>query len=86
MNMLEYIMFNIIYATICTCNLYKIITGQVSSLGDPNVVNILVNWSKSDSPGKKGTLSKSSAIIQPTAQISTLGPYDRAPNKSSGAR
>jgi len=49
------------------------------------VVNILVNWSKSDSPGKNGTLSKSSATIQPTAQMSTAGPYARAPNSSSGA-
>ena len=28
----------------------------------------------------------SSAIMQPAAHTSTAGPYDRAPNKSSGAR
>ena len=59
-------------------------TGQLSSFGVPIVLKILVNWSKSDSPGKKGTRSKSSAKMQPTAQMSIAVPYWRAPNSNSG--
>lgn len=68
-------------------NWYKVInvlTGQLSSFGVPNTWKIRVSWSRSDSPGKNGTRSSSSARIQPIAHMSTPVPYCLAPNNSSG--
>lgn len=64
---------------------YTELTGHVSSLGVPRAWNILVSWSRSDSPGRNGTRSNNSAKIQPTAHMSIPTAYMRAPNNSSGA-
>lgn len=60
--------------------------GQMASLGVPKVLNILYNWSISESPGKNGILFDSSANIAPTDQMSTAVEYSNVPNKISGAR
>lgn len=35
---------------------WRLLTGQSFSVGVPNTWNILLSWSKSDSPGRNGTL------------------------------
>lgn len=62
-----------------------LLTGQVSSVGVPITENIRESWSRSVSPGRNGTRRSSSASMQPTAHISTLVPYIRAPYSNSGA-
>ena len=56
----------------CVC--ITILTGHSSSVGVPRVWNILPSWSKSDSPGRNGALSNSSANMQPVAHMSTPVP------------
>jgi hypothetical protein len=62
----------------------SIFTGQ--SVGVPSALKIVVNWFKSESPGRKGVLSINSAKMHPAAQMSTAPVYKRAPKRSSGAR
>lgn len=49
-----------------------------SGVGVPKTDIILWTWSKKSSPGNKGCLPYSSAIIQPTDQISTAFVYSLA--------
>ena len=44
------------------------------------------HWSMSESPGSSGESESNWATTQPAAQMSTAGPYSRAPKSSSGAR
>lgn len=65
-------------------NVNHLLTGHDSSVGVPSTWNILVNCSRSDSPGKNGTRNNNSANIHPTAHISTHVPYCLAPYNNSG--
>ena len=50
------------------------IPGQLSSEGVPSAWKIFDSWSRSESPARKGTRSRSSARMHPTAQMSTPTP------------
>lgn len=57
-----------------------------SGVGVPKTEMILWTWSKKSYPGNNGCLPYSSAIIQPTDQISTAFVYSLAFKITYGAR
>lgn len=59
--------------------------GQTSSVGVPNNLNVLSNWSICESPGNSGCIVNISANIHPTLHISTAVEYCGLPNNISGA-
>jgi hypothetical protein len=60
-------------------------SGQEADVGGPRSLNIMVISSNSDFAWKSGSLSSSSANMQPTDQISTEVVYVVAPRRISGA-
>eukprot|EP00955_Chlamydomonas_euryale_P039420 351382-Chlamydomonas_euryale.AAC.2 len=52
----------------------------------PIICWILYIWSRSDSPGKSGSPSMSSPMMQPMAHTSTSGPYMYCTRVPSGPR
>jgi hypothetical protein len=60
-------------------------SGHELDVGGPRSLNIMDNSSSSDFAWKRGSLSRSSANIQPTDQMSTEVVYVVAPKRISGA-
>lgn len=59
--------------------------GQFAELGVPKILNILMSWSVSDTPGKRGLPFTISANMHPTLQMSIGVEYFFDPIKMSGA-